>query len=43
MQVIRYLPEVPLGKIVGILIHLPSHRRAPHPRIVWFLLVLMPL
>jgi hypothetical protein len=33
--------EAPSGKIVGILLPLPSHRRDPHPRIVLCLLMLM--
>jgi hypothetical protein len=37
-----YPLEVPPGTIVGVLSHLPSHRRAPHPRII-HMLVIMPL
>ena len=33
--------EAPSSKIVGIPLHLPSHRRAPCPRIVVYILVLM--
>ena len=41
MALQAYLVEAPSGKIIGILLPLPSYRRAPSRRIVLYMYILV--